>query len=90
VGEGARISVLAGVGLAGVETGMSGLAVSARVTAVVWAGVGVIGFIGVPGGEDGEGVTLPVPEEQAASSNKDTRARTRSDLFNTLLRFKRP
>jgi hypothetical protein len=50
---------------------------------------GVACVTGVAGRVDGEGVTLPVPDEQAANHNKAAKHKTRSDLFNTLLKFKR-
>lgn len=58
-------------------------------TARVW--IGVTGGADGTGGEEGNGVALPLLEEQAAKNKHAARAMNpRSDLFNTLLRFKRP
>ena len=63
----------------------TGLAVTAAVESTVRIGTGVTGL------GDGDGVTLPVLEEQAANNKNTARvANPRSDLFNTLLKFKRP
>jgi hypothetical protein len=67
----------------------TGLAVTAAVESAVRTGTGVVRVTGVTGLEDGDGVTLPVLEEQAANNKNTARvANPKSDLFNTLLKFK--